>query len=89
MTTSVKPDERVKAAAIDDNELTVTLMDGRRISVPLAWFPRLFAATPAERANWQVCAGGYGLHWPDIDEDIGTAGLLRGVSAAPDRHAAE
>lgn len=89
MVSSIIPDERVKDASIDDDELSVTLMDGRRIAVPLAWFPRLIAASPAERANWRICAGGYGLHWPDLDEDVGTAGLLRGGSAEGGSRAAE
>lgn len=65
---------------IDDN-LQVTLVDGRTISVPLVWYPRLFHATKKQRRNWQVCAGGYGIHWPDVDEDLSTEGLLRGAPA--------
>jgi hypothetical protein len=56
--------------------LYVQLEDGREIGVPLAWFPRLSAATPAQRANWQLLGRGVGLHWPDIDEDLSVAGLL-------------
>jgi hypothetical protein len=59
--------------------LTVTLRDKRRISVPLAWYPRLLRATPKQRRNWQVAGGGYGIHWPDVDEDLNTEGLLRGA----------
>lgn len=74
-------DERVADVRCDDDTLTVDLMDGRTISVPLAWYPRLLHATPSERANWQTCAGGYGIHWPDLDEDLSSEGLLRGAPA--------
>jgi hypothetical protein len=67
---------------LDTERLTVDLMDGRSIAVPLAWYPRLLAATPDQRANWQIAGGGYGIHWPDIDEDLSTDGLLRGAPAA-------
>ena len=74
-------DERVAALFFTDNELSVRLMDGRTISVPLVWYPRLLHATAAQRHNWRVCGGGYGIHWPDIDEDLSTEGLLRGAPA--------
>jgi hypothetical protein len=75
----VTPDTRVRNVRCDANCLTVDLMDGRSIAVPLAWYPRLLAATPAQRANWEVAGGGYGIHWPEIDEDLSTEGLLRGA----------
>ncbi len=82
MTTSVpKPGERVSDVRFDDDTLSVDLADGRTITVPLAWYPRLLNATPAQRANWQVCGGGFGIHWPEIDEDLSTRGLLEGVPA--------
>jgi len=74
-------DERVSDVRCTDDTLTVDLMDGRTISVPLAWYPRLAMGTPAERANWQTSAGGCGIHWPDLDEDLSTEGLLRGAPA--------
>ena len=74
-------DTRVKSVTVDNDTLTVALFDGRTISVPLAWYPRLAGATPAERANFEVGGGGYGIHWPDIDEDLSTDGLLRGAPA--------
>jgi hypothetical protein len=74
-------DERVTDVRCTDDTLTVELMDGRTISVPLAWYPRLAGGTPKQRANWQSCAGGLGIHWPELDEDLSTAGLLRGVPA--------
>ena len=72
---------RVKDVRCDDDMLIVDLLDGRTISVPLAWYPRLLHATPEQRKNWQPCGGGFGIHWPDIDEDLSTEGLLRGSPA--------
>lgn len=65
----------------DDNDLTVELADGRRVSVPVAWFPRLLHALPEQRRNWRLLGDGQGIHWPDIDEDLSVAGLLRGSDA--------
>ena len=67
--------------SFDQDALSVRLKDGRTISVPLAWYPRLFHATAEQRRNWKIAGGGYGIHWPDIDEDISTEGLLRGAPA--------
>lgn len=75
-------DERVLDVRFDDASLIVDLMDGRTISAPLAWYPRLRRATPEQRATWEKAGAGYGLHWPDIDEDLSTEGLLRGAPAA-------
>ena len=75
-------DERVLDVRFDEHSLIVDLMDGRTISVPLAWYPRLANAKPQERTNWEKCGGGYGIHWPAIDEDLSTEGLLRGAPAA-------
>ncbi len=58
--------------------ITVNLADGRSLSVPLAWYPRLAHATDAERGNWILLGGGYAIEWPDLDEHIGVAGLLAG-----------
>ena len=74
-------DERVKDVRFDEHSLIVDLLDGRTIAVPLAWYPRLLRATPEQRRNWQVAGGGYGIHWPDVDEDLSTDGLLRGAPA--------
>ena len=74
-------DERVASVEFNDDALSVALMDGRVITVPLVWYPRLLDATDAERNNWQISGGGYGIHWPDIDEDLSTEGLLRGAPA--------
>jgi hypothetical protein len=80
-TSEIKPGERVKNVHFTDDSLSVDLVDGRTISVPLAWYPRLLHATAEQRQNWQVCGGGFGIHWPDIDEDLSTEGLLRGAPA--------
>ena len=74
-------DERVKSVSFTKDSISVDLMDGRTISAPLMWYPRLYHATSAQLANWQVSGGGYGIHWPDIDEDLSTEGLLRGSPA--------
>lgn len=65
-------------ATVTDDTLTVDLEDGRTISVPIGWYPRLAYGTPAERANVVVSGAGYGLHWPELDEDIGVEGMLLG-----------
>ncbi len=80
-TLALGADERVAGVELNDDTLSVALHDGRIISVPLAWYPRLANATAAQRNNWQVSGGGYGIHWPDIDEDLNTEGLLRGAPA--------
>jgi hypothetical protein len=74
-------DERVKDVRVADDTLSVDLMDGRTITVPLVWYPRLVEATPEQRSHWQVCGAGYGIRWPDVDEDLSTEGLLRGAPA--------
>ncbi|TAD80031.1 MAG: DUF2442 domain-containing protein [Sphingomonadales bacterium] len=74
-------DERVLDVRFDDASLIVDLMDGRTISAPLAWYPRLLHATPEQRAHWETAGAGYGIHWPEIDEDLSTEGLLRGAPA--------
>jgi hypothetical protein len=63
---------------VTNDALSVELSDGRTVTVPLAWFPRLCHGTAKERKNWRLIAGGRGVHWPDIDEDISIAGLLLG-----------
>lgn len=65
------------AVDCDADFLRVTLADGRKIAVPLVWFPRLLDATPAQRGNWRLIGRGQGIHWPDLDEDLSVAGLLR------------
>ena len=80
-TLALKADERVASVEFSNDFLIVGLMDGRLISVPLKWYPRLADASIDARSNWKVCGGGYGLHWPEIDEDLSTEGMLRGAPA--------
>jgi hypothetical protein len=76
-----KPGERVKGVHFTEDSISVDLMDGRTISVPLVWYPRLLHASDKQRQNWKITGGGFGIHWPDIDEDLSTEGLLRGAPA--------
>jgi hypothetical protein len=78
----IKPGERVKNVSFTEDTLSVDLVDGRTIVAPLVWYPRLLDANSEQRQNWQVSAAGYGIHWPEIDEDLSTAGLLHGAPAA-------
>jgi len=75
------PGERVTTVSSTDIQLTVELEDGRSISVPLAWYPRLLHASQSDRDEWQVAGGGFGIHWPALDEDLSVEGLLRGAPA--------
>jgi hypothetical protein len=83
------PDIRVRDVHIGRDRLTVDLMDGRSITVPIAWYPRLLAATATQRRRWEMAGGGYGIHWPLLDEDLSTEGLLRGAPAPVVQRAAE
>ena len=82
MSTSPSPIEisqaRAQHVSLTDDALVVELVDGRTITVPLTWYPRLAHGTPAERANWRLIGEGEGIHWPDVDEDISVEGLLAG-----------
>lgn len=78
----VKPGERVKDVRFTEDAMAVDLLDGRTIIVSLAWYPKLLDATPEQRQNWQLSGAGYGIHWPDVDEDLSTDGLLRGAPSA-------
>ncbi len=78
----INPGERVKHVHLTNDTLSVDLIDGRTIIVPLVWYRKLLEATPAQRCNWRVSGAGYGIYWPDVDEDLSTAGLLRGSPAA-------
>jgi hypothetical protein len=71
-------DPTAVAVSIADDQLRVDLADGRRLVVPLAWYPRLLHASPPERQNWQLLGEGYAIEWPDLDEHIGIEGLLAG-----------
>lgn len=74
-------DIRVVDVEIDGAQLVATLSDGRSISAPLDWFPRLQRATPTQRAHWRLIAARCGIHWPDLDEDLSVEGLLAGRRA--------
>jgi hypothetical protein len=78
---SMSPGERIVDVALTEDELRVELLDGRTLTVPLAWYPRLLHATPEQRANWKIAGAGHGIHWPDVDEDLSSEGLLRGSPA--------
>jgi len=77
----LKADERVSSVSFTADSLSVTLVDGRTISVPLAWYPRLLHASQGQLNNWKIAGDGYGIHWPELDEDLSTEGLLRGAPA--------
>jgi len=80
-TSELRAGEAVRDVHFSDDTLSVDLVDGRTITVPLVWYPRLLQATPAQRANWRIIGAGYGIHWPDVDEDLSAEGLLRGSPA--------
>jgi hypothetical protein len=71
------PDATAVDVTVLDDRLIVFLADGRELAIPLAWFPRLLEATPEQRQNWRFIGRGHGIHWPDVDEDISIASLLR------------
>ncbi len=77
----VSAGERVRDVSFTDDSLSVDLYDGRRITIPLAWYPRLLHATPTQREGWEIAGAGFHIHWEDIDEDLSTEGLLRGAPA--------
>lgn len=76
-TSAIEVDATAVAVAVDAGLLKVSLADGRELAVPLEWFPRLRDATPEQRSHWQFIGRGQGIHWPDVDEDVSVAGLLR------------
>ncbi len=78
---AIRADERVKTVYFTEDAISVDLMDGRTITVPLAWYPRLLNALPEQRTKWEVCGGGYGIHWEELDEDLSAEGMLRGAPA--------
>ncbi len=86
MSTSRAEDYADRALAtsvrVDEDALHVVLSDGRELSVPLAWFPRLVAATAQQRSSWRLIGDGHGIRWEDLDEDLSVAGLIRGTRAS-------
>ena len=81
MSTAVSTDARIKAVDVTDDLITAHLVDGRVISVPLAWSWRLSEATPPQRANYEIIGDGHGVRWPDVDEDLSADGMLHGIPA--------
>lgn len=74
-------DVRVRDVFCTEDELSMAMMDGRTITVPLAWYPRLAQGTPEQRARWEFAGGGYGIQWPELDEDLSTEGFPAGARA--------
>ncbi len=79
--TTETPVVRAETVIISGDAITVELSDGRSISVPLAWYPRLLHGTPGERSNWRLIGRGSGIHWPELDEDISMGNLLAGQAS--------
>ncbi len=77
---------RIKHVEVTEDAITAHLLDGRIISVPLAWSWRLSDGTPAQRNNWELIGDGQGIHWPDVDEDLSANGLLHGIPARRPTH---
>lgn len=80
-TSELRAGEQVADVSFDDHSICVALADGRTISAPIAWFPRLLHASVTQREHWESAGGGYGIHWPELDEDLSTEGLLRSAPA--------
>ena len=76
-----RPGDRVVDVRFEDDRLSVDLADGRTITAPVEWYPRLAHASTRQRANWHVSGAGFGIHWPDVDEDLSVRGLLEGEQA--------
>ena len=76
-TSAVKLDATATDVTVTEDQVVVVLADGRELAAPLAWFPRLADATPDQRRNWRLIGRGHGIHWPDVDEDISVASLLK------------
>lgn len=90
-TSGVKPQGLPLARRVEcsDDTLTVELSDGRTLSVPLEWYPRLMHGTPEERLSWELIGEGDGIHWPDLDEDLSVEGLLAGRRSAESQQSLE
>lgn len=88
MSTAVSVDTRVKDVSVTDEFITFHLVDGRVVSVPLAWSWRLSDATEAQRNHYEILGDGHGVHWPDVDEDLSVEGMFHGVPARRPRKSA-
>lgn len=84
-TSGPRAGERIIDVTIDEDTLSARLADGRVVSVPLVWYPRLLHATREQRQKWELCGGGFGIHWPELDEDLSAEGLLRGAPSPTGR----
>jgi hypothetical protein len=80
-TSEPKAGERITAVRVTEDSLTIDLLDGRTITVPLTWYPRLLHASDAQRTHFRIVGGGYVIHWPDVDEHLSSQGLLAGAPA--------
>lgn len=89
MSTAANSDARIKRIEVTDETITAHLADDRVISVPLAWSWRLAAASPAQRAKYEIIGDGQGVHWPEVDEDISDEGMLSGIPARPPKQKRE
>ena len=81
MSTVVNTEARIQSVSVNDDAISAQLVDGRTISVPLAWSWRLSEATPEQRSRFEIIGSGSGIHWPDVDEDISVEGMLHGIPA--------
>jgi hypothetical protein len=81
MSIAVSVDPRIKSALVTEDLITFDFVDGRTVSVPLAWSWRLSEATPEQRARFEIIGDGQGVHWPDVDEDLSAQGMLTGIPA--------
>lgn len=88
MNTAAAAEPLIREVQVTDEEIIAHLLDGRTISVPLAWSWRLSEATPEQRANFEIIGSGQGVHWPDVDEDISARGMLGGIPAPRPRQPA-
>lgn len=88
MSIANSPVPRIKKVEVTDDSIIADLVDGRRISVPLAWSWRLSEATPSQRAKHELIGDGQGIHWPEVDEDISAEGMLHGSPAPPPKQKA-
>jgi hypothetical protein len=89
MTSSATTDARVESVVVSADAISVRLVDGRTITAPLDWYPRLADGTPAEHANYRIEAQGHAIHWPDLDEDLLVEHLLDGKRSLEGRRSLE
>ena len=85
MSTVVNTEARIQSVSVTDDTISAQLVDGRTISVPLAWSWRLSEATPEQRSRFEIIGTGSGIHWPEVDEDISVEGMLHGIPARQPR----